>query len=508
MKLKSARTSCIALLASTLVACGDEEITLGADAPGDAVSETSDTGGNVDADAEVGAGDAEVGQDADETEADAADVAEIQMDVEDADDLSNDAGDLPDDAADGTDDEASPDADNSDAPDDLVDLPPDPDATDAADTAADADPDSTSEDTPDDDAPADVEADADVEDIADSDFDSEDTEVAFDADALADGDDADFDVDADFDADAEDIDVELDTVDEDTDFDFDADDADTELADADDISDVDDDAADASDADTSELCGTQTITGSTIRGTEGIAIAPDGTVYYSQSGAVGRRTPDGTVTNNWVTLAGASTVWGLALRDDGMLYVGSPSSSGRIFRIDTLSADPAAEILLSAAGSANGVTVGPDGYIYYSDFAGGHVYSVDDAGGRVRVSQSTFTSPNGILFTDPFTMYVLSYTEGRLYRVELSETGQEVSRAVAVTISGASPDGILQDDAGFFYISDNGGGRVYRFNADFTGRTQILMGVSAAANMAFGRGVLNCDDLYVTSSGNLQRYRR
>ena len=46
-------------------------------------------------------------------------------------------------------------------------------------------------------------------------------------------------------------------------------------------------------SDAGMACGTDTVPLSMIRGTEGIAIAPDGTVYYSQSGALGRRVPGG-----------------------------------------------------------------------------------------------------------------------------------------------------------------------------------------------------------------------
>ena len=52
-------------------------------------------------------------------------------------------------------------------------------------------------------------------------------------------------------------------------------------------------------------------------------------------------------------------------------------------------------------------------------------------------------------------------------------------------------------------MTDNSGGRLLRFDASFGTPTTLLTGISAAANVAFGKGALACTDVYVASSGAL-----
>ncbi len=250
-----------------------------------------------------------------------------------------------------------------------------------------------------------------------------------------------------------------------------------------------------------------------LGGTEGLAIAADGTIYYSQQGAVGRWVPGGAAVDQWVTLPGTTTVWGLALDPSGALYVGTPGGGGRLWRIDTTAATPTATTHLMDAGSANGVTVGPDGAVYYSHFnATGHVYRVASAGARTQVTTTPITQPNGVLFDADGTLLVASYaTGGGVLRLTLdagAETARTTALAGAVAMAG-NIDGLARDAQGRLYVTNNSGGRVLRFGAAqagvFGAREELLMGVSAAANMAFGRGALACTDLYVTSSGALRR---
>jgi sugar lactone lactonase YvrE len=265
--------------------------------------------------------------------------------------------------------------------------------------------------------------------------------------------------------------------------------------------------------DGTSACGTMMPTLADLGGTEGIAIAADGTIYYSQNGAVGRWVPGGAAVDQWVTLAGATTVWGMALAPGGILYVGSPTpTGGRIWRIDTTAGTPAATVYMTNAGSANGVTVGPDGAVYYSHFnAAGHVYRVAQAEMRTQVTTTTINQPNGVLFDADGTLLVASYATGNIHRLTLTagaETGRMTALMGTTGMTGA-PDGLARDAMGRLYVTNNSGGRVLRFGAATAGvfgaREELAMGVSAAANMAFGQGALACTDLYVTSSGALRR---
>lgn len=258
-------------------------------------------------------------------------------------------------------------------------------------------------------------------------------------------------------------------------------------------------------------CGTEVAPVAMITGTEGVAIAADGTIYYSQTGGVGRWVP-GTTTpeDDWVSLAGTSTVWGMAIDDaTGMLYVATPgatATAGIIWRIDTTAATPAGSELYQSAGTPNGLTLGPDGAIYYGHFAAsGQVYRVDTAGNRTTVTTSTIASPNGVLFDGDGTLLVAMYGTGDMVRLSLDPTTHVETGRVTIDANSGNPDGLARDVQGRYYVTDNGDDEVLRYDTTFANPQSLGTGVGAAANMAFGRGALACTDLYVTSSGAMRR---
>lgn len=250
-------------------------------------------------------------------------------------------------------------------------------------------------------------------------------------------------------------------------------------------------------------CGTErpVITG--IRGTEGLVIGADGTIYYSQGGAVGRLAPGGNPENRWVTLSGASTVWGLALDNTRRrLYAGSPATQS-IFVVDLAADPPTATRFLGMAGQPNGLTMDPNGDLIYSDFGGGQVYRVNPMGMRTQVTTSRIASANGVAFGSDGSLYVDSYSAGTLVRLTLAD-GRESARETVATGLGA-PDGLAFDAEGRIYIGDNRG-RLVRLDADGSNPEVLGMNIANAANVAFGAGALPCTDIYVASGGTLFRY--
>lgn len=238
-------------------------------------------------------------------------------------------------------------------------------------------------------------------------------------------------------------------------------------------------------------------------GTEGIVIARDGTIYISSRAGIHRITPEG-VESNW--LGFVVTLWGVALDEtNANLYFASPEDS-TIYAIATATAE--LTTLTTAVSSPNGLTLGPDGALYVSDFGAHVVYRVDVvSGATMTVTTSAIPRANGLAFApgDPSTLYVLSYADGELLALTLDAAHTEIARRVVATSLG-SPDGITLDDTNRFYITDNSGGRVIRLEADGTAPTIIsTSAVPSAANLEFGVGVLDCHDLYVTSLGAVVR---
>ncbi len=251
-------------------------------------------------------------------------------------------------------------------------------------------------------------------------------------------------------------------------------------------------------------CGDQRPDVSGIRGTEGLVIARDGTIYYSQNGAVGRLAPGGSPENRFVDLSGdsARTVWGLVLdAANETLYVGAPGRG--VYVIDVTASPPTFTRI--DAGSPNGLTLGPDGALYWSEFSMGAVMRNDLTGGAsTTVTTSPIRGANGIAFADDGSLYVASYATGTLFQLRL-QRGTEMARATAATGLG-SPDGVALDQDGNVYVTDNSSGTLLMLPAGGGSPMTLETGVAAAASIEFGAGPLTCTDIYVASSGRLRRH--
>ena len=179
------------------------------------------------------------------------------------------------------------------------------------------------------------------------------------------------------------------------------------------------DAAPTPDAPAPARCGTARPALSSTSGTEGTVIGPDGAIYFSQAGSVGRIAADGTRNNRWAGISGATTMWGLALDvPRNRLYAGSPVTR-KIHAVDLSADPPVVSDFVASAGGPNGLTMGPDGFLYYSDFGGGQVYRVDGDGMRTQVTASGIASANGLAFDAMGNLLVVSYSQGRLYRLSM-----------------------------------------------------------------------------------------
>ncbi len=259
------------------------------------------------------------------------------------------------------------------------------------------------------------------------------------------------------------------------------------------------------DAGHATVCGTERPVITSVRGTEGLVIAADGTIYYSQSHAVGRIVPGMDPQPGWAQLpAAASTVWGIAIDvANHRLLVGSPATR-IIYAVDLRSASPMGVSYLTGAGSPNGLIMGTDGALYYTDFGGGHVYRVTGTGvgARTRVTLTPVSGADGIAFHRDGSLYVEGYNDGTLVRLTLTGN-MESDRSVVVTGLRA-PDGLAFDAMDRIYIG--GGSGLIRLDADGTNPVVLRMGLSAPANVEFGSGALPCTDIYVATGTTMVRY--
>jgi streptogramin lyase len=233
--------------------------------------------------------------------------------------------------------------------------------------------------------------------------------------------------------------------------------------------------------------------------TEGVVIAPDGTIYHSQSFSgnfIGRIRPGMAHERNWV-MVGAQVLGITYDPKRKVLYAGSRSRQ-KILKIEVDKTPPTVTELADAEGGVNGVTLGEDDAVYYNDQTGGHISRVSPDGMKTRVTNTPIPSgPNGIAFGPDGMLYVNQWSGPNVWRLKLDATGKEMTREMFGTYGRNGGDGLAFDAMGRLYIT--AGGMLYKMGTD--GK---LIGAPMAANGAnidFGAGALSCMDAYVGGNG-------
>lgn len=250
-------------------------------------------------------------------------------------------------------------------------------------------------------------------------------------------------------------------------------------------------------------CGTAAPSIASTSPSEGLAIARDGTIYYTVDGGVARIAPDGTRNESWLSVGGpGTTIWGLALdAANTHLFIGDPTT-GQLRVATGLSGTPT-QTRLAAIAQPNGVTVGSDGAVYVSDFANDTVLRVDaTSGAMTTVTATTIAGADGVAFTDDGHLLVTSYNDGTVVSLTLDAAHHETARTTVAT-SVPAADGVAIDSNGILYVG--GGSRVYRIGPGGTPDMTLQMGHAGTANLEWGAGVLNCHDLYVATGTGLTR---
>jgi sugar lactone lactonase YvrE len=237
-----------------------------------------------------------------------------------------------------------------------------------------------------------------------------------------------------------------------------------------------------------------------VADSEGLAIDADGTVYFSQPSAVGRLTPAGKLDKEWAKLPGATKTWGIAIdRPHKALYIGSPATS-TVYKV-TLDETPTVTTFVPNAGAPNGLTMGPDGALYYTDYQpAGDIYRVTSDGARAKVTTTTLPKPNGIAFGPDGALYVDLYEVGAVTRLTLA-AGKETARADFISAGLEKADGIAFDSAGNVYIGWGEG--VSRATPDGRGVKRLAKGKTA--NVEFGAGAIPAKDLYAVTEKKVVR---
>jgi acyl-CoA thioesterase I len=241
---------------------------------------------------------------------------------------------------------------------------------------------------------------------------------------------------------------------------------------------------------------------------EGLVIAPDGTIYFSQPFAgsnqnhLGRHVPpyDRPADTRWLDLGGNAL--GITLDPQrNVLYAGSRTLK-KMLKV-TLGTLPVVSSLAEVEEGVNGVTLGPEGVVYYSDQGGGHIYRITAEGTKARVTATPLQEPNGVAFGPDGKLYTVSWATPDVTQLTLTN-GTESGRRVLATLPQPKADGLAFDAKGRLYVTASS--TLYEISPD--GRDVTPLGRSAGANIDFGAGTLACTDMYIAGNGQgLRRFQ-
>jgi sugar lactone lactonase YvrE len=251
-------------------------------------------------------------------------------------------------------------------------------------------------------------------------------------------------------------------------------------------------------------------------GATAVVIGGDGTMYYTQTFAVGRWVHGMPEEDRWAEFANGTMLTALALRPaTHQLFVAAPSDHA-IYAIDLTQANPRPTVFVHDAGLPNGLTLSPCGDLFFTDLSQGNIFWVDASGNAAQVNtMGGVSQPAGLAFGPDGALYVTSVGEGAVKRLELAANVEQSRTTVLSSTSMTNnadagvgaPHGIAFDMLGRMYLTDDSRRSLLRFNFDGSHGTSVLGNLTLGGGMDFGAGPLDCGDLYIANSGTLQRYQ-
>jgi sugar lactone lactonase YvrE len=198
-----------------------------------------------------------------------------------------------------------------------------------------------------------------------------------------------------------------------------------------------------------------------FEGADGLALGPDGAIYYTApiSGEVGEIKPDGTHATVAKLPAGVN---GIAVSDDGRLFVGLAFEGDALYEVDPHGVTPPR---LITTGLGLNDLIWSNGNLYGVRMFTGELARIDTRTGAATTVAAGLGFPDSVDVDSRGRFYVSDLRTGRIFRIEPG-TG---STQLLATLGG-NKDSIAIDAHDAIFISDDTDGSIVQLRGD--GRTR------------------------------------
>jgi sugar lactone lactonase YvrE len=186
-----------------------------------------------------------------------------------------------------------------------------------------------------------------------------------------------------------------------------------------------------------------------VESPDDLTFGPDGSLYWTAlfSGEVGRISPDGVKTGQFVALG----VNPITFSDDGRMFVALDFLGDGLYELDPDLVEPP-RLIIEELGFLNGFDFGPDGYLYGPIYTQGKVVRIDVDTGEMNTVADGFSVAPAVKFDSRGRLYTGDSVTGEVFRVGLD--GQK--EVIATGLVGLDNFAFDSNDRLFVSGSDDG----------------------------------------------------
>ncbi len=247
-------------------------------------------------------------------------------------------------------------------------------------------------------------------------------------------------------------------------------------------------------------------------GIEGPAFDGEGFLYavnFRSQGTIGRMAPDGTA-SLFLVLPEGSVGNGIRFGPSGEMYV-ADHTGHNVLRVGRGSSE--AEVFAHVPGmnQPNDLAIDDAGNLYASDpdwkTSTGRLWRIDRTGTAVLLEDGMGTT-NGIeVAPGSAFLYVNESVQRRIWRYDLSRTGEVTNKRLFHTFPDFGLDGMRCDERGNLHVARHGKGTIAIIAPDGTLAAEVRLKGTLPTNLAFGGPDGRTVAVTLADRGALESYR-